>query len=177
MAKFTKAELERFSRLKELGYPASHPSAKEKAIWTVTLAGSGLALILGYLIILGNFLDADELGGFRFVIPAAISLAIAGIVMVVLLGITNFACMNADTAERAGRDWSLWFWLSLIVTPLLTWLISASFKPVSLEKLSPQKVSQKPPLEEKLKELMSLRDQGLISEDEFEATKKKVLGI
>ena len=177
MAKPTKYQLELYSKLRNLGYPAAHPRAKEKAIWTVTLAGSGLALILGYLMILGNFLDSDELGGFRFVIPAAISLAIAGIVMVVLLGITNFACINADTAERAGRDWSLWFWLSLIVTPLLTWLISASFKPVSLEKLSSQKMSQETHLEQKLKELLSLRDQGLISADEFEATKRKVLGI
>lgn len=177
MAKPTKYQLELHSKLRSLGYPAAHPKEKERRIWVVTLSVSGVALLFSSLSLLSIWVDFDEFGALRFVFPLVLAALVTAAVMAVAFAVSNLAGWIADTAEKAGRSWFLWFWLSLVITPVLTWLITASFKPVSTEELAARNQSQETHLEQKLKELLSLRDQGVISADEFEAAKRKVLGI
>jgi len=80
-----------------------------------------------------------------------------------------------EKAEEAGRGWISFFWLTMLLSPLVTWIIVSVLKPVSV---SSSKTPEQPgPIANKLAELLELQENGLISSDEFEEAKKRALGI
>lgn len=81
----------------------------------------------------------------------------------------------ANKAENSGRSWLSFFWLSLLISPLVTWLVVATLKPLELDASLGSGGSHA--LEERIAELSGLRDKGLISQDEFEQARKNVLGL
>lgn len=83
----------------------------------------------------------------------------------------------ANKAERAGRSWTGFFWLSLVISPLITGLIAIALKDEDFSEGKNAVELGKQTLESKLFEIQSLLDKGLISEADFEAKKKDVLGI
>lgn len=83
----------------------------------------------------------------------------------------------ANKAERAGRSWTGFFWLSLVISPLITGLIAIALKDEDFSEGKNAVELGKETLESKLLEIQSLLDKGLISEADFEAKKKDVLGI
>jgi hypothetical protein len=89
--------------------------------------------------------------------------------------LSALAFFVGDKAEEAGRGWISFFWLTMVLSPLVTWIIVLVLKPVSV---SSSKYPEPPaPIATKLAELLELQEKGLISPDEFEKAKKRALGI
>lgn len=79
----------------------------------------------------------------------------------------------ANLAESKGKSWLAFFWLSLLLSPLITWLVLASVKS-DTGKDTKQSESK---LSDDLVELNKLFKEGAISADEFTKAKSKLLGI
>ena len=88
-----------------------------------------------------------------------------------------FLRLVASKAERAGRSWTGFFWLSLAISPLITGLIAIALKDEDSSEGKNTVELGKQSLELQLLEIRTLRDKGLISEGDFEAKKKNILGI
>lgn len=90
-----------------------------------------------------------------------------------------FSILIADTAKRKGRSWAAFFWLSVLVSPVIMGIIVASLGQPSDrgpgESREPAKSEQS--LESKLMELQNLKDKGLLSDNEFNEAKKKAIGL
>ena len=82
-------------------------------------------------------------------------------------------------AEKAGRSWLAFFWLSAAVSPIIMGIIAVTLKPLDSPAfqtdLSLGKTETS--LEAKLEELHALKEKGILTDSEFEKVKKKVLGI
>ncbi len=87
-----------------------------------------------------------------------------------------FALKIADTAEQKHRSWNSFFWLSLLVSPILTWIIVTA---ISSEKVKTAQTVETPAKDsgvtERLVELKKLADSGVITSEEFEAKKQELL--
>lgn len=86
----------------------------------------------------------------------------------------------ADMAARKGRSWQAFFWLSLLVTPIVMLIIAASVSPLpgSVAYVAPVSTpsnSGSPDVAKEIEKLGSLKEQGLITKAEFEAKKKELL--
>jgi hypothetical protein len=86
----------------------------------------------------------------------------------------------ADLAKRKGRGWEVFFFLSVFVSPLLMWIIAVSLSPLagSADDTTVGSVPTSPlapDLVEQIKKLGELLDQGLITEQDFEAKKNDLL--
>ena len=94
-----------------------------------------------------------------------------------LIGLIGAAIGNK--AARAGRSWTAFFWLSALISPIIMGIIAVTLKPVgqsvASESLLPPKLESS--LESKLLQLHSLKEQGILSDDEFEEAKKRTLGL
>lgn len=94
-----------------------------------------------------------------------------------------FADFVGRRAEKGGRSYLAFYVLSWIISPVITLLIASSFKP-HLEgtegraaTTASSSASQEKDIQAKLLELTNLKEKGLISEDEFQASRKNVLGL
>lgn len=110
-----------------------------------------------------------------------------------VLLVSVIATAIADKAEKAGRSWLGFYWLSWLISPIITGLIALSFKPVTAAATpvgaagqsslvgqnagESEQESKAVSLEQRLTELQNLRDKGLISEDEYQESRRKQLGI
>ena len=158
----------RLNALSQAGIVPIEP--KQKISHMVMFVITVVAIV--FLVTLG-MLDSFFFGAEEILVAAVIIGASLGYFF------ATFAAAVASKAEEAGRGWVSFFWLSLLISPLITWLIAATLKPLSS--------SQSPPasdpsdggrtLEEKLTELQNLKEKGILSDDEFDKAKKKALGI
>ena len=87
----------------------------------------------------------------------------------------------ADMAKRKGRSWAVFFWLALLFSPLIMWIIAASISPLpnSEAYVAPPANQQSGNVDstEQLKKLAELREAGILTKAEFEAKKKELLDI
>ena len=85
----------------------------------------------------------------------------------------------ANKAQKAGRSWAAFFWLSAVVCPIIMGIIAVTLKPLSErssgENLSTPSLSSS--IEAKLLELHSLKEKGVISDQDYEEAKKKALDL
>jgi len=93
--------------------------------------------------------------------------------LVILSFFAIFATRIADIAHDKGKSWEAFFWLSLLVSPLITWLIVASIKS---ERTSAEQ-SQSPSVSEEIRKLEALHKSGALDEEEYKKAKAKILGI
>jgi hypothetical protein len=106
--------------------------------------------------------------------------AVIIIAEVLVLYLTLFGFI-ADMAAKKGRSWAAFFWLSLLVTPLIMLIIAASISPIpgSVAYVTPEgkNPADKDQLDEtvQLRKLAELRDSGILTKAEFEAKKKELL--
>ena len=157
----------RLENLSKAGIVPLERKQKISNMWTFAIAVTGLAFLLG-LVMLDSFFFGDE----SFLIVVSIFGVFIGLFFSIL------ASAVADKAEEAGRSWTSFFWLSLLISPLITWLIAATLKPAGAsESVSASTKSRGDSLEEKLTELQSLKDKGILSQGEFDEAKRKALGI
>ena len=78
----------------------------------------------------------------------------------------------ADVAESKGRSWKAFFWLSILISPLITGLIVSSMRGED----SFTKNQAPSTLADELSKLESLQKSGAISDEEYKAAKAKILG-
>lgn len=96
---------------------------------------------------------------------------------ILLLGINS---LIADLAKSKGRSWAAFFWLSILFSPLIMWIIAASVSPLpgSVSYVTPVTASSNtgsPDIAKEIEKLGSLKEQGLITKAEFDSKKKELL--
>jgi len=141
--------------------------------------------VIGSSLVLANFL----IGVYRYwgfvafltndgiwVFLSAVGLVIALIGVQIML-----SSFIADSAAAKGRSWSAFFWLSLLINPLIVWIVAVSLSPLPGSGLytTPNPDSQPPRPDDpsqQLRGLVALRDDGLLSEAEFQEKKKEIIG-
>jgi len=118
-----------------------------------------ILLVLGFAFVFWGFSVGD------MVLP------FVGIACLVFFLFGVIATRVADLALEKGRSWVAFFWLSLLLSPLLTWLILASVKG---EKIQTEQ-SQTTSISEEIGKLEALYKSGALSEEEFKRAKSKLL--
>ena len=93
-------------------------------------------------------------------------------VIILILGIFGkFGVWIADTAESKGRSWKAFFWLSILISPLITGLIVSSMR----DEVSNTKSQAPRSVADELFKLESLQKSGAISAEEYKSAKAKIL--
>lgn len=105
------------------------------------------------------------------------ALGIPAVILFFLIGLIGKAIGNK--AERAGRSWVAFFWLSALVSPIVMGIIAVTLKPLdsSDSVSSVDSTKSESNLESKLIELQNLKNRGILSEEEFNEAKKKALAL
>jgi hypothetical protein len=100
-------------------------------------------------------------------------LVILGLLLVAL----SLAALIADLAEHKGRSWAAFFWLSILVGPLIMSIVAASVRPFpdSPGYVSPRVALDRPDAADQIKKLSDLQKEGIITKAEFAAKKKDLL--
>jgi hypothetical protein len=151
--------------------------------------------VIGSSLVLANFLSGVYLDWFLYGFylnwgsfigfvtdnPVWVFLSAMGLV-IALIGVQiMLSSFIADSAAAKGRSWSAFFWLSLLINPLVVWIVAVSLSPLPGSELyaTPNRDSQPPRPDDpsqQLRGLVALRDDGLLSEAEFQEKKKEILG-
>jgi hypothetical protein len=128
--------------------------------------GLGVVLYVGLVVLISLALGASYFV-FAF-LPMALLISV----------LFAFASLKiADTAEEKGRSWESFFWLSMLISPVLMWIISATIRDNSTDaKVQPREVVSSVPVSSQLEELKKMLDAGLITQADFEEKKKEILG-
>jgi MFS family permease len=102
--------------------------------------------------------------------------AVVGVIGLLLV-IFSLAGLIADMAEAKGRSWAAFFWLSVLLSPLIMWIVAASVSPLpgSREYVSPGVARDAVDSTEQIKKLSDLQKAGILTKAEFEAKKKDLL--
>lgn len=93
-----------------------------------------------------------------------------GLLGIILWPVTRIAVLIADLAERKSRSFVAFFWLSILISPLITWLIVSS---VGKEKDSSRAGSSA----DELRKLNDLFKEGILTQEEFDKKKQEILGL
>jgi hypothetical protein len=111
----------------------------------------------------------------RFFVPGWVFsvLTVVGLLLVVL----SLASLIADLAEHKGRSWAAFFWLSVVLGPLIMSIVAASVSPFpdSPGYVSPRVALDGPDAADQIKKLSDLQKEGIITKAEFAAKKKDLL--
>jgi uncharacterized membrane protein YhaH (DUF805 family) len=156
-----------------------HTLAKTHKMGNIIIFSTLLALVA--VVVKAGIDTADynsTLFGFDyFFLANLVVLFIPALLLSFLIALIASAIGNR--AEKSGRSWYAFFWLSALVSPIIMGIIAASLKPLgqSDAPLESTAIREEPSLEAKLSELQSLRDKGVLSDEEFAEARKKVLGI
>lgn len=156
-------------RAKQKSQLATANSAKANGTYVTPINQKIIYSILGigvYVFI--GWVFSTLLGGgllFFIVLPGA---TLVGILFVLL------SVRIADSAERKKRSWDAFFWLSVLVSPVIMGIISASMSatPNETAKSSATIGSTE---SEKLQDLVRMKEAGFISEEEFQRKKAQIL--
>lgn len=157
-------------RGKPLGTPSTTPGMKSPSDGRTGHIIGGIVAFTAYAGIVG-FLLAPWTGPMMLIVGGFLALIFAII-----------AAAIGNAAERKGRSWVAFFWLSLLITPLLTALIVATLPaPTTATSVAARATTPTPAAAANddalatLDRLAALRDKGAITADEFEAKKKELL--
>lgn len=152
------------TRRKKAGKSRNGSGAKLAAF--VGLGLIGLGVVLFFLL---GFIDV------RYVTYSLIP-PVLGIFVIVFA----LCGLIADMAEAKGRSWAAFFWLSVIFSPLIMWIIAATISPIAgsstyVAPVAAPSNSGSPDIAKEIEKLGSLKEKGLITKAEFEAKKKELL--
>jgi cell division protein FtsX len=99
-------------------------------------------------------------------------------VVVGLIGGAFFSALAlgiANMAEQKGRSFDAFFMLSVIFSPIIMGIIAASLGPVAKGQSSTQSAPSVPDITEQIKKLSDLREQGILTQEEFDDKKEQLL--
>jgi len=101
--------------------------------------------------------------------------SIAGLIVLVIWFWVSHVIAKA--AARRGRSYWAFWWLSVLISPIITGIIVATIGPVhqTTPTESVTQADQEPDLSKKLKQLGQLKNEGILTDSEFEAKKKDLL--
>ena len=169
--KLEKAEV--FDRLVARGYsPRSLASKRKVEIFASLVFYVICVIVIGLVTEIASWWNSswslwDTAG------VALLTLLVLGLVSLY----SRLASVIGNRAERSGRSWLAFYLVSYFVSPLITGLVAIALKDEALSEGKNTKESGNQSLESKLLEIQTLRDKGLISEADFEAKKKNILGL
>ena len=132
---------------------------QQKVIYSIL--GIGVYVFIGWIF-------ASLLGGgllFFIVLPGS---ALVGILFVLL------SVKIADTAEKKKRSWEAFFWLSVLVSPIIMGIITA-YMSATPNETGKSNTSTGATESEKLQELVKMKEAGFISEEDFQRKKSQIL--
>lgn len=144
------------------------PKTKSQKVALVSLIIFAVLLIISFLPV-----PYESMG------ISTVPIAIIFLVSLFVLYVSLFGLI-ADMAAKKGRSWQAFFWLSLLVTPIVMLIIAASVSPLpgSAAYVAPVPTPSNPgspDIAQEIEKLGSLKEQGLITKAEFEAKKKELL--
>ena len=153
-----------------IGRAKTTVKTRRRASRVLIFGGIGVFVLGLILFIAGYVYSIFPIGG-----PAGVIMTLTGGLALTL----GLAVLIANVASLKGRSWVAFYWLSVLVSPVIMGIIAATLKPLD----SSQSVSSAGSLqvdsnlESKLIELQNLREKGMLSEAEFNEAKKKTLGL
>lgn len=119
--------------------------------------------VIGYGLGLVIFVGAAENPAFAPMLAAALML-VGGIFALI-------GYLIANAAERKGRSWATFFWLSILVSPLLMGIIIAVLPSQNGTASNSNQIDPS----QQLERLSELKKQGVLTQSEFDAKKKELL--
>lgn len=105
-------------------------------------------------------------------------LAFALTIISVFIYWLTLSALIADYAKKKGRSWIAFFWLSVIVGPIIMWIVAVAISPTSdstSTSSSSTSAAQNSDSADQLKKLSDLYKEGILSKEEFESKKKELL--
>lgn len=78
-------------------------------------------------------------------------------------------------AEKKGRSYYAFFWLSALINPILMWIIAAAISKQPAARTSPAAINTHDEATDQIAKLGALKEQGLITKAEFDAKKRELL--
>ncbi len=133
----------------------------------LSLAGIGLifaGFVLTYLSLFPAFMAVISLG--------------LGLLLLIFSLFSLMGVSIANQASQKGRSWLAFFWLTILVGPLVMWIIAATISPLPNENTfanQPQSVNKNHDFAEQLIKLAELKEAGVLSQEEFDAKKSDLL--
>ena len=159
-AMYTQAAERQIQQLREQGIELVPAKQKMMQMWVMALAIAPVGFLMQTLLF-GALWDS---GLWPLFLPASLGFGFV---------ISAISITVANQAEQAGRSWIAFFWLSALISPLITWLVVATLKPLGKGDLAGKPSA--PSLEKKLRELSELLEKGLITQSEFDQKKASLL--
>lgn len=159
-AMYTQAAERQIQQLREQGIELVPAKQKMMQMWVMALAIAPVGFLMQTLLF-GALWDS---GLWLIFLPLSLGFGFF---------ISIFSIAVANQAEQAGRSWIAFFWLSALISPLITWLVVATLKPLGKGDLAGKPSA--PSLEKKLRELSELLEKGLITQSEFDQKKASLL--
>lgn len=105
-------------------------------------------------------------------VSVVITVLVAGVFGLIL---ALLSAVVADTAELSGRSWLSFFWLSLLISPLVTWLVVAALGSQLPHGHGTALSTSSGSLSAEIERLSALYEEGGLTVEEFAAAKKKLL--
>lgn len=105
-------------------------------------------------------------------VSVVITVLVAGVFGLIL---ALLSAVVADTAELSGRSWLSFFWLSLLISPLVTWLVVAALGSQLPQGHGTALSTSSGSLSAEIERLSALYEEGGFTAEEFAAAKKKLL--
>ena len=108
------------------------------------------------------------------------SLGYTIVLLGILLLIASLDALIADMAQSKGRSWAAFFWLSILFSPVIMWIIAAAISPLAgsatyVAPVAAPSTVVSPDIAKEIEKLGSLKEQGLITKAEFDSKKKELL--
>lgn len=87
--------------------------------------------------------------------------------------LTKISDLIATRAEQKGRSWLAFYWITVLLSPIISIIIVATLPPK--HDSSDPKHPSKPDQIENIRRLSQLRDEGILTEEEFQEKKRSLL--
>lgn len=144
----------------------------QKFLFWLLIPVSLVSLTMGFSPIIAK----DNPGGLLLV-----TLAIVAMLVIPVLIYFGLAGLIGDLAKSKGRSWAAFFWLSVLLSPIILWIVAAAIAPIHNPDSVPDSAlspaaNAATDIANEIEKLGSLKEQGLITEAEFDSKKKELLG-
>lgn len=160
-------------RKRRLAHVEKRKRLRAQGVEFLSSSSKNTSMVL-FVILFSILATAVSVTTLSFYTPASVvvTVLVTGLFGLILALIS---AMVADTAEMSNRSWLSFFWLSLLISPLVTWLVVAALKPESTHSRTDQSATPNQSPLEQIEKLGSLLREGLISQEEFDKKKASLL--
>lgn len=86
-----------------------------------------------------------------------------------------FAFVIARVAQKKGRSWAAFWWLTILAGPIIMGIVVAAISPINSSVAAPTQPIVPNTVAGQIEKLAALKEQGHLTEEEFAAEKRKLL--